>query len=136
MKTIAIILLCAVPFALVSCGEATVGPSEVQGDWRLVLLQRADQDTNLVIPDPSRFTARFGANDRLSLLADCNACNGAYSLEGGALVSGPFACTRAACPSAPLDTHYVRILEGNSEARETGDQLVVSSERGRLVFER
>jgi heat shock protein HslJ len=127
--------LSACPFVLASCGEDAVGPSEVQGEWRLVSLEPTGQATS-IIPDPSRFTARFGANGRLSLRADCNACNGSYVLADGTLVSSPFACTRAACSTAPLDTQFVGILEGSSEARETATELVVSSDRGRLVFKR
>lgn len=136
LKTIGLILLAACPLVLASCGEDMVGPSQVQGEWKLVSLQRADLATS-VIPDPSRFTARFGDDGRVALRADCNVCSGSYSLEERELVSGLLACTRAFCTaSAPLDTEFVGILEGRSSARESDGRLVLSSSRGTLVFKR
>lgn len=135
LKKIAAILLSACPVVLASCGEDALGPSDVQGEWRLVSLQQADLATT-IIPDPSRFTARFQDAGRVALRADCNVCNGRYSIQDGALVSGSFACTRAFCASAPLDTQFVALLEGRASTLDSGDRLVLTSDRGRLVFER
>ena len=128
-------MACASAGLLGSCGRDVVGPSELRGAWRLASLQRADHSATAV-PPTLRLTADFGEDDRLGLRADCNVCGGAFALEGGALVAGPFACTRAFCASAPLDTEFVALLDGRSRVRGDGDRLVLSSERGSLIFVR
>jgi heat shock protein HslJ len=135
LKKTALVLACASAGLLVSCGTDVVGPSDLGGAWRLVALTRADHSATAV-PAALRLTADFGADGRLGLRADCNVCGGAFSLEGGALVAGPFACTRAFCASAPLDSEFVGLLDGRSRVRADGDRLVVSSDRGSLVFVR
>ena len=118
-----------------SCGTDVLGPSELRGEWRLASLQRPDHSTTAV-PAALRLTADFGADDRLGLRADCNVCGGSFALEGEALVAGPFACTRAFCSSSPLDSEFVGLLDGRSSVRADGDRLVLSSERGSLIFVR
>jgi heat shock protein HslJ len=135
-KTIALVLVWAAPLLLASCGEDALGPTDVQGEWRLISLQRADLSTT-VVPDPSRFTVRFEESGRVSLRADCNVCNGTYAVDGqDTVVSDALACTRAFCASAPLDGEFVAILQGRSTAQESGGRLVLASARGRLVFVR
>jgi heat shock protein HslJ len=124
---------CVVTGTLVSCGGDVVGPSDLRGEWRLVSLKRADHST-IPIPDTLRLTADFGEDDRLGLRADCNVCGGAFALDGDAMVAGPFACTRAFCASAPLDSEFVGLLDGRSTVRVDGDRLVLSSGRGALLF--
>jgi heat shock protein HslJ len=120
---------------LMSCEEDVLGPSELQGDWRLQSLRRPDFSI-VEIAEPARFTARFGEDGRLTLRADCNSCGGAFRLEGEAVTAGPLACTRAFCPSAPLDTQFVGILDGRSSLDVEDGRLVLQSERGALVFVR
>jgi heat shock protein HslJ len=135
LKKTALLLACLSPGLLVSCGTDVAGPSELRGVWRLASLTRADHSTTAV-PPTLQLTADFGEDGRLALRADCNVCGGAFALEGGALVAGPFACTRAFCASAPLDTEFVGLLDGRSSVRGGGERLVLSSERGSLVFVR
>lgn len=135
MKKTLLLLACAAAGTLVSCGGDVVGPSDLRGEWRLTSLQRADRSTTTV-PSTLRLTADFGQDDRLGLRADCNVCGGAFALDGEAVVAGPFACTRAFCASAPLDTEFVGLLEGRSTVHVDGDRLVLSSARGALVFVR
>lgn len=120
---------------LTSCDEDVVGPSQLQGEWRLQSLRRADFSV-VDIADPARFTARFGEDGRLSVRADCNSCGGTFALEGESLMAGPLACTRAFCPSAPLDTEYVGILDGRSSVDLEDDRLVIRSDRGTVTFVR
>ena len=135
LKKTVVLAACVSAGALVSCGGDVLGPSELRGEWRLASLQRADFST-ATIPATLRLTADFGEDDRLALRADCNVCGGAFALEGDALVAGPFACTRAFCSSAPIDSEFVRMLEGRSSLKTSGDRLVLSSERGSLIFVR
>lgn len=135
MKKTTLLAIVAAGALASSCGEDIVGPSRLRGEWRLVSLQRADHSATPVAAT-LRLTADFGEDDRLSLRADCNVCGGDYAVEGGALVAGPFACTRAFCPSAPLDTEFVGLLDGRSTVRADGERLVLTSNRGALVFVR
>ncbi len=62
-------------------------------------------------PSSARFTAVFEAEGGLPLQADCNRCNGTYKAEADTIaVSDRFACTLAACPTAPLDNEYVTLV--------------------------
>ena len=134
LKKIAVLLLVS-GFGLLSCDGDVVGPSELQGEWRLQSLRRADFSV-VDIADPARFTARFGEDGRLSVRADCNSCGGTFALEGESLTAGPLACTRAFCPSAPLDTQYVGILDGRSSVDVEDGRLVIRSDRGSATFAR
>lgn len=119
-----------------ACGDNPLNPSEVQGvEWKLGTLQRADFSV-LTIPEPSRFTVQFGADGRIDVLADCNRCSGGYTLNGNSLSVGLLACTLAFCPSTPLDTEYVSILQGARSMALHGDQLEIVSSGGTLRYTR
>ncbi|MET0551461.1 MAG: META domain-containing protein [Vicinamibacteria bacterium] len=135
MKKTSLLSACLAVSTLVSCGGDVVGPSGLRGEWRLASLRRADFST-ATVPSTLSLTAYFGEDDRLGLRADCNVCGGAFALDGDAIVAGPFACTRAFCASAPLDSEFVGLLEGRSAVRVDGDRLVLSSDRGALIFVR
>jgi len=134
-KKLAVFLWLAGPMILASCGDSLVGPSDVQGEWRLVSLTRQDSST-VLISDPTRFTLRFGDDGRLSVRADCNLCGGPYRLDGESLTSGPLACTKVFCATAPIDSEFVAILDGRLSAERRGSRLILSSQRGSLAFER
>ena len=89
------------------------------------------------VDDPGRFTADFGPDGRLAVRADCNRCQGRY--EAGPdrfAVQAPLACTLAACPSAPLDGTYVRLLVSATAWTIEGAALDLRSDQGVLRFER
>jgi heat shock protein HslJ len=118
---------------LVSCGQELPGSAELQGEWRLLALTRPDHSVT-PIPDPSRFTLRFREDGRIALRADCNVCGGGYELGGDSLTTGPLACTKAFCPSAPLDSLFVGIVDGRSSIVVRNGRLNLLSDRGHLAF--
>ena len=87
-------------------------------------------------PDPDRFTLQFLDQGRLSVLADCNRCNGSYTSDAASLSISGLACTRAFCQTSPFDTDYVTALSGESTVAIAGPVLRLSSARGTLRFSR
>ncbi len=137
----AILAACAVAAAVlaVACGESATGPGPGPGEilgvpWRLDALQRGDG--SVVAPPAGDFTLRFEADGRIAVRADCNSCGGHYELSETRLTTGPLACTRVFCPSAPFDTEYVRILESATSVEQSGDTLTLRSAAGALRFVR
>jgi heat shock protein HslJ len=84
--------------------------SGLLGDWQLVSVTEAGQ-APVTVSGPERFTTTFGVDGRVSLRADCNRCSGSYAAGTGRLSVGPMACTRAYCPSAPLDTKFATLVQ-------------------------
>ena len=69
--------------------------------------------------------------------ADCNLCNGTFTLLGHTLTAGPaLACTRAACPTMAFENGYTSLLSGDSTVTLSSGALVLSSSRGVLRFTR
>src|SRR6185503_17234260 len=81
----------------------TVG--ELAGTWNLLSIEAAGQAA-LATPAGSIYSLTF-ADGRLSTRADCNVCNGTFSLSGQTLTAGPaLACTRAACRTMDFENAY------------------------------
>jgi len=124
-----------------ACASEVSGPSAVETEivgvpWQLTGLARTGEA--IVPPPPGTFTLELREEGALHLVADCNVCNGSYSLEGDSLevVGGVLACTRAACPSAPFDTTYAQIVSGVRTFEADSTTLSLVGDEGRLSFER
>ena len=116
-------------------GSLTLTGEQLAGTWRLSAVQVAGQ-TAQPAPAGATYTLSF-AEGRLSTRADCNTCNGAFTLSGNTLNAGPaLACTRAACPTLAFEATYTGILSGEHSVSLPGDTLVLSSARGTLTFAR
>ena len=127
------VAVCVSLFAF-GCGETVTGPGDVTDVfWSLEFLQRADSAV-MGPPRTGAFTVRFRDDGRLEVHADCNGCGGDYQLFGAALTVGPLACTRAFCPSAPLDTEFVSLIEAATRVEVTRDTLVLRSAAGLVRF--
>jgi heat shock protein HslJ len=129
----------ALAFASVACGGSSGGPAAstppptvaggsgvpsqdrlgLAGSWQLVSLTETGQPP-VAVAAPDRFTATFGDDGRVSLLADCNRCSGSYRATSTGLSVGLMACTLAACESAPLDTKFAGLV-GQATSWTTGD---------------
>ncbi len=76
--------------------------------WQLVNIEYMD-DTTITPDDRSKYSIAFDANGRVSIKADCNRLNGAYTYSSPSdLQFGPLMSTRAACPPESL---YNRIVK-------------------------
>jgi len=119
-----------------SDGPTAPNPADYQNvDWRLVTLQRPDS-TIVSAPAGVTLTARFDDDGTLAVRADCNSCRARYTLSGAALSVSPMACTLIACPSAPLDGEYARILSTATALEMEGSNLALRSPEGTLRFRR
>ena len=116
-------------------GSSNLTAGEVTGTWNLLSMQEG-AGTAQPTPAGASYTLAF-ADGRLSTRADCNICNGAFSLSGRTLSAGPgLACTRAACRTMEFESTYVRLLAGDTTATLSGAILELSSDRGILRFTR
>jgi len=115
--------------------SSSLTAGRLAGTWSLVSMQPAGQ-VEQATPAGATYAVTF-ADGRLSTRADCNTCNGSFSLSGQTLTAGPaLACTRAACPTMDFENAYTRILGGEGTITLSGASLVVSSPRGVLRFAR
>jgi len=124
--------------SVAACSDRVTEPSgqPITGiEWQLRQLQR-DDFSIVVIERPEAFTVEFGEDGQLTALADCNRCFGSHTVSGSSLDVGALACTRAFCPSAPLDSEYVDALSRATSFADDGQQLTVFSEAGVLRYSR
>jgi heat shock protein HslJ len=127
-------LLIAV-LVLAGCDKNPAAPSlpPIQGvTWKLELIERAGNPT-ITIANPEVFTLVFEADGRLNARADCNTCNGRYSLTGTSLTTTPLACTRAFCGTA-IDVAYATALGEARQVTVNGSQLLLQASGLTLRF--
>jgi heat shock protein HslJ len=90
--------------------EAQVDPKLVGVVWQA--FEFASPVDVTPIDDPSRYTVEFTAEGTVSILADCNRANGAYSADGTQINIEALAMTRAMCPPDSLSEQFVQVLNG------------------------
>ena len=150
-KRVFSLVLCVAAICLSACSQSVAGPTSNAGQaagsatpaltltgtlWKLQSFQRSDS-TSVPVSNPSPFTLELGADGRMSVRADCNRCSATYSQTGDTFAVDPrFACTRAACSSAPFDQEYLTALAGTTIARVSGETLECVSAQGVLRFAR
>lgn len=125
--------------ATAGCNEgdtltAPTSSARVDGTWNLVQIA-----SSTVTLTEARTANRFAltlAGDRALLKADCNTCAGAFLLDGETITLSLQACTRAFCPSSPLDTQVVQAVDGQHTVRLNVSRLQFTSPRGEVRFER
>ena len=85
-----------------------VAPGPLAGtSWQLVQFQSSDGKT-LTPDDRAKYTVTFGADGRVSILADCNRGSGTWSSpEANVLAFGPIASTRAMCPEGSMSGRFL-----------------------------
>jgi heat shock protein HslJ len=125
---------------LLAVGCTTDQPSapttdQLGGVWRLVSMRPAGQG-EVPAPANASYSLTF-ADGRVSVRADCNICNGVFSLTGQTLTAGPtLICTRAACPTMAFENTYTQLVAGDSTVSLNGVTLTLTSSRGILRFTR
>ena len=138
MRTLSVCLTAVcLAFSLTACDERLTAPSvdvlAISSPWKLQSMERSE--TGLVhAPDSERFTLEFSEQGRIAVVADCNRCAGSYTIRADTVSMPVLACTRAFCATAPFDTDYVTVLNGDSTVALYGATLQLSSARGTLRF--
>jgi heat shock protein HslJ len=126
-----------VALGLTGCGHSTSADQAraqlVGVTWQLEAIER-DSGGVVTVDDPSRYTARFREDGRVTVRSDCNLCAGTFHLDKTALVIGPLACTRAACPPGSLDGAYEAALSTVSGFTVSDGTLVLAFSGGRLRY--
>lgn len=133
------LVLLALLAATAACsgGDMLTAPTSaarVEGTWSLVQIT-----SSVVTLTEARAASRFAltlAGDRALLKADCNTCAGTFVVNGETITLSLQACTRAFCPSSPLDTQVVQAVDGQHTVRLDASHLQFTSPRGELRFER
>ena len=80
-KYAGIILLAGLAFVSCDSGTSNSEVSELQGDWQLQSFA-LNEGSNVPVPNPEAYTARFDADGSVNVRADCNRCSGTYETEG------------------------------------------------------
>ncbi len=121
---------------LAACGDdapTAPSPASIQNiTWKLETIERAGVPT-ISISNPDAYTVAFQSDGRLDVRADCNTCNGRYSLSGSTVATSGLACTRAFCGTT-IDTVFTSALaEARTYSRE-GSRLIVQGQGLTLRF--
>jgi heat shock protein HslJ len=95
---------------LVGCSSAD-GPRKLEGtSWQLAAIQSMDDaQGTTAVPDPSKFTVKFGQDGRAAFQLDCNKGSGSFEAQpsgdatSGTLTFGPLPTTLMGCAGPPKD---------------------------------
>lgn len=117
-------------------GPATAPAQAVTGSWEWVRFTSPVE--RIDVPDPGKYTLRFGADGRVAMRADCNRGAGAYRLVGREVTIGPIALTRAMCLGRSLSDRFAREVGRATVASRRGDMLLLElpADSGTLLFRR
>jgi heat shock protein HslJ len=100
------LVVIALGFAAAGCdSDSSSTSADLIAAWQLQEFILAD-GTVTAVDDPEKYTMDFGADGRVSVVTDCNRCNGAYAVDGDSLTLGPLACTIAACLPGSFDGQF------------------------------
>ena len=127
---------CVAAMLVVAACDTGTSPSSTEnlhGGWQLVAFE-LDAGTVIRPANAETYTARFAADDRLRVNADCNVCNGSYTATASTLKVGLMACTRAFCgPGSLHDSYLAALASGRSWERDEAG-LLVTYDEGTLRF--
>ena len=127
---------CVAVMLVVAACDTVTSPSsteDLHGGWQLVAFELGD---GMVVrpTNAETYTARFAADDRLHVNADCNVCNGSYTATASTLKVGLMICTRAFCgPDSLHDSYLTALASGRSWERDEA-ALLVTYDEGTLHF--
>jgi heat shock protein HslJ len=83
--------------------------SNLFGTWNWTRFASPAGET-ISSPDPNRYTVTFASDGTVSVLADCNRGNGAYTADGSSINIQVMAMTRALCAPGSFSDQFVEAL--------------------------
>ncbi len=119
--------------AHLDAGDETGDITGVAWKWESTLY---NNDDKFVPPDPEKFTVTFLPDGKVEVLADCNRCNGAYTLDGGKITIEIALCTRAFCGEDSLDGKFLEDLNRGTGIglKENGMFIELPHDTGSMLF--
>ncbi len=134
MRRVALFVWVTIAAGICGCDESPVAPTALRDvTWKLESIERAGLPIQ-VIPNPEQYTLRLESDGRANIRADCNGCNGGYTLSGASFSIAPLVCTRAFCGQASLDASYMAALQDAQTVAATPSQLVMRGNGVTLRF--
>lgn len=101
--------------------------------WQWTASTAGGSTSPTVVPDPSKYTIRFGTDGTIEAIADCNAVSGTYrAIPGGRvdpffqLLISPAATTMVACGAGSLSAAYVADLAMSAHYRIVDGRLGIT----------
>jgi heat shock protein HslJ len=108
--TVAVFAVAAGSVIVAGCSSAPEPYSLNGTSWQLTAIQSMDDaQGSTEVPDPSKFTVKFGADGRAAFQLDCNSGSGSFEAKTGAdgtsgsLTFGAVATTLMGCPAPQQD---------------------------------
>ena len=105
--------------------------------WQLV--EYGPVDAPLAALPQYAVTVKFEAGNRLGGSASCNSYGGTFQMDGSSFSVGVITHTTMACADArPMqqETTFLRALDAATSLQQSGEQLTIDYEGGRLRFAR
>lgn len=103
--------------SMAGCGKATATDPLLGTTWQLLGIDSMspEEEPNLTIDDPVKYTVTFGDDGRAGFRIDCNRGNSTWTTDPGAADSGslsfgPIAVTRMMCPQPSDDAKVAAAL--------------------------
>jgi hypothetical protein len=106
--------------------------------WQLIIIDTPGNET-IFIDDPDRYLLQFKTDRVMAIQADCNACEGAYSSTGRALVVQVDCPTMGCRPGSRGELYMSSINTAKTfNMSKSGKELYVNfgAQRGVLTFRR
>jgi len=100
--------------------------------WVLEAIVPSGED-RILVEEKSNYVI-FQEDGTVEGRADCNTCQGDYTVEGDRLEVG-FACTRIYCGEASKGDEFQRGLLQAATFQVRGDRLTIATEEGTLLLE-
>jgi putative lipoprotein len=110
---------------------------DLLGKWQW-LRSIYNNDTELIVDDPSRYIVEFKADGTLGIQADCNQLTWTYTREANSLTINDFGpTTLAQCPPDSLDQEFLKDLSEVADYVMHEGNLVLNNraDAGNMIFQ-
>ena len=85
-----------------------------------------ENDTEIAVDDPSRYSIQFGEDGSVTVKADCNTAVGEFTAEDASLTIQLGPTTKAMCPEGSQSDEFLKELSNAASYVFDGEQLVIN----------